>query len=113
MLLQFPTSVDAHVFSIGTLLDQETQNPHPDQTMACQKVSNGFPEDARPLCELDGMVGAHDVGALLSSSAKENGGLCVRATRPFYEPNANPNHCWIAASKVKIVGDTTNKIKHF
>ncbi len=116
MLLQFPTSVDAHVFSIGTLLDQETQNPHPDQTMACQNVSNGFPEDARPLCELDGMVGAHDVGALLSKSARENagphvGGLCVRATRPFYEPNANPNHCWIAASQVKIVGDTTNRVR--
>ena len=111
MLLQFPTSVDAHVFSIGTLLCQETKSPHPDQTMACQKVSNGFPEDARPLCELDGMVGAHDVGALLSKNARENGGLCVRATRPFYEPNANPNHCWIAASQVKIVGDSPAKIK--
>lgn len=111
MLLQFPTSVDAHVFSIGTLLDQETSHPHPDQTMACQNVSNGFPEDARPLCELDGMVGAHDVGGLLSISAREEGGLCVRATRPFYEPNANPNHCWIAASQVKIIGDISNNIK--
>ena len=111
MLLQFPTSVDAHVFSIGTLLCQETKNPHPDQTMACQNVSNGFPDDARPLCELDGMVGAHDVGSLLSKNARENGGLCVRATRPFYEPNANPSHNWIAASQVKIVGDTSEKIK--
>lgn len=111
MLLQFPSSVDAHIFSIGTLLDQETNRPHPDQTMACQKVSNGFPEEARPLCELDGMVGAHDVGGLISATAKQTGALCVRATRPFYDPSANSSHCYMTVSQVKINGDTTNHVK--
>ncbi len=111
MLLQFPSTVDAHIFSIGTLLDQKTNCPHPEQTMACQIVSNGFPEEARPLCELDGMVGAHDVGGLLTSEASETGALCIRATRPFYDPSANSSNCWMAVSQVRIVGETSNEIK--
>lgn len=105
MLLKFPTSVDAHIFSIGTLLDQTTNGPHPEQTMACQKLSNGFPEEARALCELDGIVGAHDVGGLLTKKASIHGALCVRATNPFYDPSANPNNCWMTINQVKLVGD--------
>lgn len=111
MLLQFPTSVDAHIFSIGTLLDEESGRPHPDETMACQTVSNGFPDEARPLCELDGLVGAHDVAGLLTPAAMTKGALCVRATRPFYDPSANPNLCWMAISQVRIIGDTDAGIR--
>lgn len=111
MLLKFPTSVDAHIFTIGTLLDQTTNDPHKEQTMACQKVSNGFPQDARPLCELDGMVGAHDVGGLLTSQAAIEGALCVRATNPFYDPSANPNNCWMTINKVNLIGDLTGPIR--
>lgn len=110
MLLQFPTSVDAHLYSIGTLLCGESGLPHPEESMACQAVSNGFPEDARPLCELDGLVGAHDVNGLLTENAKDEGALCVRATRPFYDPSANPTHCWMSISQVKIIGDKSEKL---
>lgn len=110
MLLQFPSSVDAHVYSIGTLLDEQTGRPHKDQSMACQKYSIGFPEEARPLCELDGMVGAHDVGGLLTKKAQSEGALCVRATRPFFDPSSNPSHCWMAISRVQLVGTETDEI---
>ena len=111
MLLKFPTSVDAHIHAIGTLLDQTTQNPHHEQTMACQKVSNGFPEEARPLCELDGVVGAHDIAGLLTKQAITEGAICVRATNPFYDPSANPNHCWMVVNQVKLVGDLSGPVK--
>lgn len=110
MLLQFPTSVDAHLYSIGTLLCGESGRPHPDETMACQAVSNGFPEDARPLCELDGLVGAHDVAGLLTENAVHQGALCVRATRPFYDPSSNPTHCWMTISQVKIIGENEGRL---
>lgn len=111
MLLKFPTNVDAHIFAIGTLLDRIGGSPKPDQVMACQKVSNGFPQEAQTLCELDGMVGAHDVGGLLTKEAAIHGALCVRATNPFYDPSANPNHSWMAINQVKLVGDLSGPIK--
>lgn len=110
MLLQFPSSVDAHLYTIGTLLCAESGTPHPEQSMACQALSNGFPEEARPLCELDGLVGAHDVAGLLTAGAVETGALCVRATRPFYDPTSNPSHCWMSVSQVRLVGHDESRI---
>ena len=110
MLLKFPTSVDAHIYTIGTLLDQETGRPLKDQTMACQKLSNGFPEEARHLCELDGMVGAHDVGGLLTKEAAEQGAICVRASNPFYDPSANPSNGWMAINQVTLKGTDEERI---
>lgn len=111
MLLKFPTCVDAHIYTIGTLLDPQTGEPHHDQSMACQIISNGFPEEARPLCELDGMVGAHDVGGLLIKSAVKNGAVCVRASNPFYDASLNPSHSWMTINKVTLTGDQSGHIR--
>ena len=105
MLLKFPTCVDAHLYSIGTRLDPNTGEPHQNEVMACQKISNGFPEDARALCELDGMVGAHDVSGLLTREAAEKGAVCVRASNPFYDASINPSHCWMAINQVQLTGN--------
>ncbi len=110
MLLKFPTCVDSHIYSIGTLLDPTTGEPHQDQSMACQKISNGFPDEARALCELDGMVGAHDVSGLLNKEAATDGAICVRASNPFYDTSVNPSHAWMTINKVMLTGDQSGVV---
>ena len=105
MLIKFPNTIDAHIFSIGTLLNPKTQMPDRNEPMVCQRCSINFPEDSRSLCELDGVVGAHNVIGLLSEDRFQAGAMVVRATHPFYDPSANPHQCWLTISQIKLIGN--------